>query len=1078
MISTENLERPLNSPYDFDLSRHGWIEASAGTGKTFTIERLVVRAIVEEQTPVSSILAVTFTEKATGELKDRIRKILQSIVDGTLNEADKKWLKKYQGSAITQSVQESLDRFDEAAIFTIHGFCHSLLQEYSFELGRLLRYELVNDNDLLDTLIADVLRRLPASQADLQEKLVQAEFWAVDYNRPHRLENRVRELVKKLKGKTKLQFSDDSPAEIVRFMVTTIQENLKRIKAENGWITYDDMILHVRNALIRTDDEARPSKSASLASHIAGRFRFAIIDEFQDTDRHQWEIFQTCFLSQDKHHGEAERKINASPSRLILVGDPKQSIYRFRGADLNAYFEAKKCFVALAEKNQANLYRINRNFRSSTQYIEALNRIFQFEGYPWNNPESSGSDNPSDDMNLNYTPAESPQSNRWVGTQLPAKRYAVNLWKPAEDKPAASRLRREYARFICNEIHYLIKGKLCENGKTREVNYDDICILSRSKKDALTILKHLRREKIPASFYKQQGVFESVEALEILYVLEALAQPSVSSVLKRALLTRFFGVPLSQLQDSDELTVNDTLRERLQRWHELAGDNRWPQLFREMMSVDGLYERLRESSYGWERSLTNYEQILHTLEERAYRNELDLTGMVRQLKELIREGSRAGSVEEEETLHRQETEEKRVRVMTIHASKGLEFPIVFIYGGLTAGNTTDVYEFYENGHPVIVPCFKSDGLLSEKHKSFARTEDARLYYVALTRAAVMCYVPFHSPQRNRGFVGEYLYKTLDSVKKENLIAVIDSSSHPSPSQSTAQSASAHTGNMILPEPELPEYLQERKAELLSYSSIVRLLSRQINHEERDYDDSYDNTIENTGETSNPETDPLSTIFQGTRSGNFFHAILERLDYQDSAFQEDELSGGDYPPLSSSNQFLIKARLKDFGFPDHSDYTAPVERLLHRLMRTEILPGFYLRNLRQEDRIHEMEFVFQNSERVPGKKGEIFLRGFIDLVFRYQGQIYLLDWKTNRLEGYDQTNLNEAIKDHRYDLQYLLYTRAVCGWLEHRGHDPLKEFGGVIYLFLRGISPKTKNGIFFRRINYEDVRARINQEIEA
>lgn len=1078
----------LNHPYDFDLSKHGWIEASAGTGKTFTIERLVVRAIVEEKIPISSILTVTFTEKATGELKDRIRGLLQSIVDGSLAEGDRQWFEEQQRKHGKQEamktfdfVRESLDRFDEAAIFTIHGFCKALLTEYSFELGRLFEYELVNDNDLLDMLIPEALRRLPVSESDLIERLVRSEFWKQTYSGEPYLENTVRNLLRMLKGNVEPRLSyaaEDSPMQIVLRMVRSIQENLVRLKAERGWISYDDMIQHVRDALCPTTDPSsnRETDRASdqkkdsdtsrrLASAIGERFHFAIIDEFQDTDALQWDIFKACFLDFEVSRTSDRKSDDRSP-RLILVGDPKQSIYGFRGADLNAYFRARNRFIELARNGEACLYRINRNFRSSPEYIHALNAIFQSEGYPWNGA--------SENNGLAYVLKECPKNNRWEGTELPQGRRPVNLWKPEGDNNAAA-IRRDYALYICNEIRFLTAGRheLCKDAKRLPLSYGDICILTRSKEDARRILYHLRTAGIPASIYKQPGVFKSVEALEILYVLEGLAEPARTSAVQKALLTRFFGIPVEMIQEMDELPIDHPFRERLRRWYELASENRWPQLFREMMTVEELFALVHTDAGGWERSFTNYEQIFHALEERALRKGLDLIGIIRQLKALIREDS----LEEEETLHKQETEEQRVRVMTIHASKGLEFPIVFIYGGLTESTKIDFYGFYENDRPVIVPVpwfdpektelntTGSGRRYKELHKSFTRAENARLYYVALTRAAVMCYIPFYRPNRNAGPVGTFLHKALDDAKGRSPDFFVEVGGRyqttirqsPIDEQSTAQ----------LPEPVLPEHLQERKADLLSYSSIVRQRTERIDGKEVDHDASFfDDDVQPTG---------FDALFYGVRAGNFFHEIMERLDFQDDAFR-DLSSEDNYPSLSTRNRSLIRTKLDQYGYPTDSVHEGPVVLLLHRLMRTEILPGLRLHDLKPADRIHEMEFVFRYSENETDITGERFFTGFIDLVFRHEGRIYLLDWKTNRLPAYDPPHLYEVMQSHQYDLQYSLYARALRGWLESRGHDPVAELGGVIYLFVRGVRPGASDGIFFKRADIDEVSRKLAREV--
>lgn len=1056
----------LETPFDFDLSKHGWIEASAGTGKTFTIERLVVRAIVEKQTPVSSILAVTFTEKATGELKDRIRGFLQRIVDKTLEGSDQEWLNRQQEQSerngmrpTLEVVEEALQRFDEAAIFTIHGFCQSLLIEYAFELGRLLKYELVDDNEILELLIPDALRRLPAQEVALKDALVRAEFWKRTYTGEHRLENILHNLLRMRKGSGRLHVaapSEDSPMHLLPGLVNSIEARLHQYKAERGLISYDDMIRHVRDAVCS-------ESGASLAREVGRRYRYAIIDEFQDTDVLQWDIFRSCFLES-----------SAEAGRLILVGDPKQSIYRFRGADLNSYFRARRYLVSLTEKRKAALYRINRNYRSSLDFIRSVNAIFCSSRYPWNAA-------PMNDT-LEYVPKDPPGTDRWAGTELPEKRCPINLWKP-EGKDSIARIRRRYGRFICNEIHALVAdgGRIQKDGRPMKITYGDICVLARRKKDALIILDHLREAGIPSSFYKQPGVFESVEALEILYVLEALAEPARSSAVKKAFITRFFGFNIENVQDVDELSAGHPSRERLQRWHELASEDRWPQLFREMLAIDEITGLVHTDPGGWERSLTNYEQILQTLEERAVREGLDLTAVVSRLKELMREGS----VEEEETLHRQETEEPRVRVMTIHAAKGLEFPVVFLYGGLTEGSSVDCYQFYKEDEPVLVPVpwfepdkswFKSseEGQQYKKwHDEYARAEDARLYYVALTRAALMCYMPALRPGGHAGPVGKFLQDALDDAVSEAPELFAYHPDSPSRRQKSVQRPKKEEPIQPLPEPVLPDHLQDRKSSLLSYSAVVRRRAEHVDREEQDHDAvSPPELLEEAEPRDDVLLTRLDTLFRGTEAGNFFHSVLERLDFQDPAFHEEQADAS----LSRWNRILIRRQLEQFGYRADAEYEEPVSMLLHRLMRTELFPGFRLRDLKPQDRIHEMEFVFLHADRRQEQKGETFFTGFIDLVFRHAGKVYLLDWKTNRLPGYDRSHLEEAMRWHQYDLQYALYARALQDWLEYRGLNVQTDFGGVIYLFLRGVRPGSSDGIYFDAAGRDVVRSRILEEV--
>lgn len=1079
--------QPLDDPRQVDLRRHALIEASAGTGKTYTIERVVLRGLVEMRLPLMRILAVTFTEKATGELKDRIRRMLEWIVDSASGmkgeDADSLWLAQQyekQGSSLLDRASTALDRFDEASIFTIHGFCQSVLRDYAFDLGRLLQYEVVDDRQVLGIVLQERFRRWPAEQTSrLRPLLEQGHFWkrtggyggAVQY----RWDSLLRELGVRVRPGDDLRLpgaADESLA-FFRDTIWQLQDEARRYKAERGWISYDDMIRLVRDAVLGR---------SFVAAALRDRFRLAVVDEFQDTDSHQWDIFRTVFLEADG-------------SSLVLVGDPKQSIYGFRGADVNAYLTARSCLADLASKGTASLYRLDRNFRSTDSFVRACNHLFN--EWKW----SAGSN-----AEIDFVPSRA--AGAWGGTIPPVGRYAMNLWdapspggSPGDIGAAAAW--RAFVGFIVREIRRLIAaGWRIEavGAASRRFHYGDVAVLVSKHSEALRIMDELRSAGIPATFYKQKGVFDSCEALEILYVLEAIADPGRQSAFQKALLTRFFGFDdPGRLREVDEMAVDDPVRLRLQQWQELASQSRWSLLFRSFLAhPDSPVGRMATDRVaGWERSLTNFEQILLALEEEGLRRGLDLPGMIRALKARM-EGQ--ADLEEEDTLHRQETEEDCVRVLTMHASKGLEFPVVFVAGGMTESSRSPWYEFFEDGRRVhgLRSLSASSGARSEgldvddwkvRHKKRQQEEQARLYYVALTRAGIMAYVPFYRPKRAQslGPLCTLVYDAIQSAYSAlsehdaGLMGFVSDDESASPSLSLPSMTSEIRRGSEPPAVQLPARLRERRSELVSYSSLATHHSASPRVDAEVVDRMDDSEADWTGEDSFDEAQgafstnadssailsaELDRRFRGAAAGNLFHEILERLDYQDPVFLADR---ADLDSFTGANQRLIRYRLRSYGY-DGSTEEAEVAALLHRVLCTDLLPGFRLRDLSPGNRLHEMEFLLDSGPT--GRAQETFLTGFIDMLFSHGGKIYLLDWKTNLLEDYGARSLHRCMRAMQYDLQYSLYAQAVNGWL--RSARPGTELAGIFYLFLRGMQPGSQNGIYFVQPRPDDLARTVSE----
>ncbi|MGA6927190.1 MAG: UvrD-helicase domain-containing protein, partial [Desulfosarcina sp.] len=771
-----------------DLSRHALVEASAGTGKTYTLENLVIRLLKEEpDIDLENILLVTFTEKATGELKLRIRHKIERILD--------------QGAGLEETIRNklsaTLDGFDKAAITTIHGFCHRLLKEFPFETGNVFKQELIDDAPLLEKLLRVQMRKdWPKRYGHRLETLLALSDFSADADGfvrqavnlamrvsgdpareilipdPARLDldglwQSARAAVMALKALVgpppcfsdaygRLNINSRTRAAIIRDMVEPIErlldqtdvsdfrletfkaiastlgarhpsgernidrlvpskwlkagenlhacaplvairqrlddlvgtimvlshtltiesviqlrQDLRSLKDQNGWISYQDMLTRV--AEFATGDGADDGLRV-----IRARYRVAFVDEFQDTDELQWRIFRTFFL---------DSPADAAGSRLFLIGDPKQAIYGFRGADVFTYLGARQQIKTLAAKGLANLYELTVNWRSAPDMVDAFNRIFSQKAW-------FGTRDRQDPFQIGYTPCGSPDPDelRVKVAVDRSRRRSLNVMDltTAESHVQAKRL---MAGFICREIDFLVGEARIHlsggSGGERAIHFADIAILVRSQSEFALIEPLLKESSIPYAYYRKPGLFQCREARWLYIVLAAVCHPEQTAGVNLALLTPFFDLSATALAFG-ELPAAHPAQSLLARWHTYAQRRQWGPLFQSLLEDSGLMLRHCRDS-GWGRTQTNLEQIFDYLEASAYSRNLDMGGLVALLDSLHRSGSQAGS---DADIHQIEDEGDKVQIMTMHVSKGLEFPVVFVAGGLTVRHDGGMHVYH------------------------------------------------------------------------------------------------------------------------------------------------------------------------------------------------------------------------------------------------------------------------------------------------------------------------------------------------------------------------------------------------
>ncbi len=1174
---------------DIDLTRHALIEASAGTGKTYTLENLVVRLLKERQDiAIENILMVTFTEKATSELKARIQeKLLQEIRSAADGE---------DNGTIIQKIKDTLDTFDTASIYTIHGFCQTVLKDFAFENGSLFQNEVVNDTPIFDTLIkeqmrktwpevyggylsemlhvagfstrkgqflslvANIARRVfrpgvgdeikpdtqeqsieqirsaiitqvmelkpligdpPAfsdgfnrlninarSKKSLMEKMVvpletylsqidEKRFVLVDLleliSRVRAVKSSGRQGIdclvpgKWLKAGDNIQVCPnleaiaerlESLAEILVQLtyflairaVKQLQTDAARFKRQNGWISYDDMLSQVASAL-----ESDPC--SGLIRTLRAKYKIAFVDEFQDTDPVQWRIFKQLFLADCS---------GAFENLLILIGDPKQAIYSFRGADVYAYLEARNEMERLSGTGEARLYSLATNWRSKPELVAAFNGLFcRDEWFPTHDRAGP--------FEIGYQGAGSPDEN-----DLPAILAADRSQRPVlnvvdlRGSKSPRQAKPILARFIAREVRFLIdRGGIeikSKNGAPRPLDFGDICILVRGKPDAFFLEPELTDLVIPYSFYKKPGLFLSDEALYLSLVCHAVFDPGSIPDVKKALLTPFFAYEPNNLFAYETLPVSHPLKQLLFHWNDLAHSRKWGLLFQSLMEDSGLLFREAESR-DWDRKYTNYRQISEHLEAVAYRNNLDFRGLSALLDSYRKQTAGA---EDDADIHQIETEAQKVQIMTMHVSKGLQFPVVFIAGGLTQpfADEYHVYHDYDPANPdagshKVIDLSKTYG--KKQHDRDKNDEDKRLYYVALTRAQFKLYLPFFPAAGRQPWLGpvcRFLSAAISS-------AFPQADDNPGlgrldPDTNATSGPDDDGGPKVVSKNAVDNYhpllpanhnYQYRRIMLESFSSLQGRLYHGPGQQpqetgfqvvrEKDRED--DERFSGFDSDSIRSVRPVDEIPGGTDIGSMFHDILEHIDYESVVENPD-----DFLKKKGTGDVIVKTM---DAYRVESRWLPQVCRMVADTLTTPVSAveePFFLGRLKKEDRLHEVEFYYPfafpvgepleipDCDIVEGRR--CFIRGFVDLVFRHKGKFFIADWKSNRLDGgYGRKALEVCMDAAGYSMQYKLYTVAVLRWLKQAfgdRSDADSRFGGVFYFFIRGMGTGNGNGIYF------------------
>ncbi len=1161
--------RPLDpeSVLNFPGEGINLIEASAGTGKTYTIANLFIRYILDG-TGCSEILVVTFTKAATEELRGRIRSRLAELLHflqgpGSTEDVFFACIVKQNRDAsgkkrIIDRVTLAIRTMDEAAIYTIHGFCQRVLADYAFFSGQPYDNEFIaDDEEFWCQALQDWWRintyELNAGQARL---LLSAVGTAEELGRrlrslrglqPRRLEPRVAESLEELyaqwdqlgpdlkqiaatwkerstaiirilsesRALSRARTSpygqhrlEDTIGRIDRYLntpglaanpgtlfflsITSLDKystESKRgsdpalkepffMQCQDTWqqmdrlvakarvrilreanqfsrkhaaaarekhrvMTYDDQLLQVHTALTGTLGE-------ELARSLRQGFPVAMIDEFQDTDRVQYEIFRGIY-------GQAKQSV------LTLIGDPKQSIYRFRGSDLLTYIQARR---DAGDRS----FSLDTNWRSTPELIRAINALFSLRQSPFIYDEA-----------IRFSPVKAAQTpdaeqKNDTGPLHPS----MTIWKIPPD-PTGKPLSRTEAREAVTSATARTILELLQGGETKA---GDIAVLVRTNDEGRLVRCTLQTLGVPAVAIVRDNIYQTPEAFGLKTLLDAIANPEDRQLARNALASELLGLDYPEMdsQISDE--------NRWQNWmngiHELH--ERWKQsgfmaMFHGLLQRKVIAERLAAGDNA-ERRLTNLIHLAELLQQASVLHPSP-TSLIEWLTR------KRNDPDSHETELRLESDDALVRIVTIHSSKGLEFSVVFVPFAWACRPIEDQAENLiafsdRNGTACLDAGPASEArsrslCLAEKERL---AEDIRLLYVALTRAERRLYLAWgRVDSRRRDLSGKsalayllYSAQTPETLNKSLPNAWTDETDLDAGLRTLCQAAAGSINTVDLPESvadfwQPPQREQKQPIRLGQFTGRIRDnwkiasftgMTRNI-HQVRNYG------------SSSSSQDRILAFPAGTRTGSFMHLVLENLDFQ-----------GELRPQAENLWLRFAPR---FGL-NATDHLETLVEWLNYIVQTNLgQDGLSLSQVSCHRCLNEMEFDFSLEhgiieelnrvlDRNAGKPLEPIeyddfegiITGIIDLVFEHEGCFYLVDYKTNflgaTLDDYRPDKLEDEIFDRRYDLQYLLYSVALHRYLRQRlpSYRYETHFGGVYYLFLRAMRPADTDsrGIFYVR----------------
>ena len=1190
----------------FPLSGTRLIEASAGTGKTYTIAALYVRLVLGHglsgtQLLPPDILVVTFTDAATKELRERIRARLTQAAGyfrGKAVDSDE-FLQSLRAdypadhwSACAYRLELAANWMDEAAVYTIHGWCNRMLQQHAFDSGSLFRQEVdTDDQELLNQVVRDYWRQFfyplsvtacqavyqLASTPDALTKILKPllfetealgldctdtaisqafQAWEDWENQRQTLENQARALWLQQQSVLEALLNDASQKSwlngnlyrkagfesrlqqmaawtmgdaldldsLTKFSQQKLQNGLTKKHQENSHLfereafrAIDNLVEHcaaeidmadriTRHAihwiraryereklriarmtfhdmLTRLDTALQDKNGDRLADTIRQQYPIALIDEFQDTDPVQYRIFARLYPA------DVDNELGC-----FMIGDPKQAIYSFRGGDIFTYLKAHQA-------TQGRHYTLGTNYRSTQALVAGVNQIFSHADSQ--QVEGAFCFKQNDHNPLPFIPvAAQGRQHIWVIDQQPAP--ALTFWTLASEVAVGMPdYRLQMAEATASEIVRLLHsaagkqtGFQSQAGEISPLQPADIAILVRSSNEAKVMRNALSQRQLRSVYLSErESIYASPEAGDMLIWLKALAQPRDERNVRAALSTATLGWSYQALQ---QLTLNESAWEQeLERF--LTYQQRWlkdgilPTL-RQLMNDYELPARLMHKPDG-ERRLTNLLHLAELLQQASSHLEGE-PALIRHLAEII-----AADQAAEDSVIRLESDANLIKIITIHKSKGLEYPLVFlpfICSFREVGGR--YYRYHDDDLNLSIDLAKNADIKAISDKERLQ-EDLRLLYVAITRARYACWLGIapiktgngKACQLDKSALGYLLGWQAGTASSELLSRLTQLKGHcpaialcdlPLANENIYQPAQA---NCVVQGACVASAMVNDNWWIASYSALQSEPSNTTktlapvpvaedvaeNYRE---DKHFDETDASSALRAVSATG-IHSLPRGAGPGVLIHELFEQC--AQTGFKKVHA----HPALGRQliEKVFIYAQWQDkhdilqkwlshwLSLPLLADTAVSLSdfETSHYQAEMEFLLGAdNVDVLAVDDLIHRYSFARQNRPRLLPNQINGLLKGFVDLVFVHNQQYYVLDYKFNALGNsdadYTQQSLDSAMLSKRYDLQAVLYLLALHRLLKTRlgdDYDYDSHVGGYVYLFLRGAQSPTAGRMF-------------------
>ncbi|MBK1790012.1 UvrD-helicase domain-containing protein [Persicirhabdus sediminis] len=1166
---------PIHTPIDKGLTL---LEAGAGTGKTYSLVRLVVRQLVELDIPIENTLVVTFTRAATAEIAGRLQELVRECYSQLknpeqfedFNDLVSEWHNR--GELFCAHAQRqllvALCTFDSSSVFTIDGFFQRILREFAFESNALFTSELMPDESaLIDTALRDYWRQFVYVKSADELAIFDA---AVDFEAARSFFNETKQ---NASAELDPAYSQ-SPNQFIKLwqkFISSLEKNIEAVEAfissppaaykktgkpfrkfkgelkhigclqelladrgkpqfdhetiaclsasylqdsarfgkgksyaleENAlWSFFQlaEEVSRVSEAAYRSaflghihrevskslyqlksslnvqgygDITARLYKilhddspaSEAIKQAIRQRYQAALIDEFQDTSPEQCQIFLRLF-----HH---------SAGYLHIIGDPKQSIYKFRGADVFAYLAAKE--------KADHEYSLSTNYRSTPAMIHAINEFF------------TQSDDPFlTNKKIDFIPASWPDQD---GSTPPANESYPALQLKVIDGSAQKSDASEQLILddLCQEIRALLDKTWGDinpkhDHSNERITAPEIAVLVRSAKQGQMVANALSQLNIPATLNTRTTLLESNEAKELMFIINAVLNPRDHGLSRLALLTPTLGCGKlfpDSLDEEDTDALNEWIAVFLNLKQTWLDSGFMPMLLK-LSQKFSIHKQLLSLDNG-ERRLTNFLHLAEVLDEKSRVDHLSPEGLTGWLNEAIQGQLR--DIDSETLELRISSDTAALQILTQHTSKGLEYPIVFIpfpcFSKVADKMLSKVYHDPVSQLAKFAPYGKSDEEIQQLRLNEDLADAARLIYVSLTRAEQLCYFYYRSANSREGNGKSHAaFQILEQPELTDFQSLEDNSHATIKHQLlelSDETIEIEKWSEVQPQESQAEDLCTRSAKSIEVKQSHRSTSftgitRRLHSQTRDYD--YQDANTNTGLLKQAAF--WNHFTPGASLGLVFHEILEECNFQ----QLDDIR-----PLIANKLDKYQPWPEAMTGNELEELIEAIVDYLKKLMNHQLAEDLQLAQISHSQRLNEADFLLsgknfslrqlagvlatdspqgmpnyypESLQKINQRELDGYLEGIIDLIFEHNGRYHILDWKTNQLADSDPATIADAMAKSHYYLQYHLYALALDRFLQSKlgdSYDPANYLGDIYYVFLRATHPDDAgSGVFRDRI---------------